>query len=477
MRLVLAVIFTLFLFEQPVEAEDRTFPYEAVVIKIQAEIHSGARYYATGMLSRGSRVRVHRHDPGGWYVITPPPGSFSWIRADYVQRSTGRIGTVTENNVMVRVGSSLNDSRDVYQEKLSKGDRVEILDEQTLKTDRGSVRAYKIVPPQGEFRWIRGNDVTPVDKIARGQSNLIQNIESSQGQRSTIKRHASTESENSAFRKPSSRKGKRTKRKPVSTNREINEPDDFLVMHEQLTQLDKQFRAIIKQKTGKWSFAQLESDYRTLQRENTDSDIAILLDQRLSAVKRYQKVKQEYDDFIQLTAATTQRDVQLLALQNRGVSAKQEATQSSQQQQPILLAPQTQQVPAPIPVAPHTRVYRPGPALTPRPSLAPVPNPMNRLPRRSGRMIPQQHNQNGRRLLFDGAGIIRRSTVRYPGAPRHVLTATDGRILAYLKGGRGASLDRYVGQAMGVTGPRSYRPDLQSHLIRVRALRPVRLSQ
>ena len=92
-------------------------------------------------------------------------------------------------------------------------------------------------------------------------------------------------------------------------------------------------------------------------------------------------------------------------------------------------------------------------------------------------MIPRQQNPNGRTPLFDGAGIVQRSNMRYPGAPRHVLTAPDGRILAYLKGGWGTSLDRYVGRAMGIHGSRSYRPELQSYLIRVRTLRPVRLSQ
>ena len=477
MRPALAIFLTLLLIEQPVQAEDRTFPYEAVVIQNQAEVYSGPGYYATGRLSRRSRVRVHRHDPGGWYVITPPPGSFSWIRADYVQPLSGRIGTVIKNDVMVRVGSSLNDSRDVYQEKLSKGDRVEILGVQRIDTEQGPVRVYKIVPPQGERRWIQGKYVTPIDKIARGQSDLNSYSASSNPQSSTSRTHASINSRSSAFTNSTSRRGKRAEKKQVSTSREIQEPDDSLVMHEQLNQLDRKFRAIIKLETGKWDFAQLESDYRKLQRENTDSDFAILLDQRLAAVKRYQKVKQEYDDFIQLTSETSRRDGQLLALQNRQVNEIQEQTQSSQQQQPILLAPQTQQVPAPIPVAPHTQVFRPDPVPTLRPSLTPIPNPMIRFPRRSGRMIPRQHIQNGRTPLFDGAGIVQRSNMRYPGAPRHVLTAPDGRILAYLKAGWGTPLDRYVGQAMGIHGPRSYRPDLQSHLIRVRTLRPVRLSR
>ena len=91
--------------------------------------------------------------------------------------------------------------------------------------------------------------------------------------------------------------------------------------------------------------------------------------------------------------------------------------------------------------------------------------------------------QKSRRRVsgFDGAGIIQRSATTYRGAPRHVLLAPGGRILAYLQpdkntnGGRGINLDRYLGRAMGVYGSRSFRADLQTDFILVRDLTPVRL--
>ena len=62
-------------------AQIKEFPYEATVVAEEAYIRSGAgeSYYPTQKLPRETTVIVHRHDPGGWYMIDPPQGSFSWI--------------------------------------------------------------------------------------------------------------------------------------------------------------------------------------------------------------------------------------------------------------------------------------------------------------------------------------------------------------------------------------------------------------
>jgi hypothetical protein len=57
-----------------------------------------------------------------------------------------------------------------------------------------------------------------------------------------------------------------------------------------------------------------------------------------------------------------------------------------------------------------------------------------------------------------------------------VLLAPNGRILAYLYPDRGVNLDAYVGRAMGVVGPRSFRPELRADVIIVRGVMPVRLT-
>jgi hypothetical protein len=78
---------------------------------------------------------------------------------------------------------------------------------------------------------------------------------------------------------------------------------------------------------------------------------------------------------------------------------------------------------------------------------------------------------------LDGAGIIQRAAATFPNGPRHVLLAPNGRILAYLQPERGVNLDAYVGRQMGIMGLRTYRSELQTDLIIVRGMIPVRLVQ
>jgi hypothetical protein len=78
---------------------------------------------------------------------------------------------------------------------------------------------------------------------------------------------------------------------------------------------------------------------------------------------------------------------------------------------------------------------------------------------------------------LDGAGIVQRTAATFPNGPSHVLLAPNGRILAYLHADRGVNLDAYVGRQMGIMGARAYRPELQTDLIVVRGIIPVRLVQ
>ena len=54
-------------------AARRDFPYTATIEVESAEVRSGAgrNYYVTGQVHRGEQVTVRRHDPGGWYMISP----------------------------------------------------------------------------------------------------------------------------------------------------------------------------------------------------------------------------------------------------------------------------------------------------------------------------------------------------------------------------------------------------------------------
>ena len=99
----------------------------------------------------------------------------------------------------------------------------------------------------------------------------------------------------------------------------------------------------------------------------------------------------------------------------------------------------------------------------------------NQAPTTSPPLTAPRQVQTRRVPRFDGAGIVQRSALSYGGAPRHVLLAPNGRILAYLQGEAGLNLDQYLGRSMGIIGRRAYRGDLQADFIVVRNLVPVRL--
>jgi hypothetical protein len=447
MRPLLVAITVLLLATSPVRAQSTTFPYEAIVDAddVYARSGPGKRYYPTMKVRSGLRVSVYRHDPGGWYMIAPPPGSFSWIRVEHVRRTSRNAGELIADNVVARVGSAFSDVRDVEQRRLSTGDRVEILDEKTLDVDGRDVPMYKIKPPRNEYRWISGQYLARPDKIAARRRSLSERSLSD----------GSGDDGGSPFdRKPnayvvddkpraSTRNGIR-ERPLVRTlhgdavRRSLPSQAQIEADRRQLRKLDDRFRSELRQKTGEWNFVTLDTDYKQLRKDAALPALASQVDMRLAAVERYSAIKQEYVAFVKLTRETDLREAQLTAMVRR---------------------------PRPRIEPPSVRPSRPrAPEETggvgPLPPKPPIPSqPINAQPRRK----------------YAGAGIVQRSATTFTGAPRYVLLAPNGRILAYLQGVEGVDLSRAIGKAMGITGSRDYRSDLQTDLIRVRSYTPIRL--
>lgn len=425
-------------------------PYEAVVESDNVQIRSGpgGAYYATGTLSRGDRVTVHRHDPGAWYMIGPPPGSFSWIRAKYVRKLDANRGVLTANNVVVRVGSALEDVLDVEQVRLSTDDLVEIIGEQMLSFDGQPVSMYKIKPPQGEYRWIPGRFVTPVDQIVRRQQDrdpfaVPPSVPrpAPAGPRPKLEQLPPPIAE--TVPRPSAPEDGFVERPLVRTESRTT-PDDQAVQAQRrrLKDLDDRFRVMITTEAKHWNMDELERGYRQLHAEASDPALVAQLEQRFPALEKYKRIKSDYDDLMRLTSETSRRDAQLLSIQ------RQKAENPARGEQ--------------APVAP--------PPAAPQPGLNAAP------PQRAGPSAPPQTSP-GNKPKFDGAGIIQRIRGGRPGAPPHALIAPDGRILAYLRAVQGINLDRYLGQAMGVYGDRSHHPALQTDYIVVRGMTPVRLAR
>jgi len=468
MRLLFCAVVLFGLAGTAVSAPQRRFPYQAVVAAedVYARSGPGRNYYPTNKLHSGRKVTVHRHDPGGWYMIAPPPGSFSWIRAEYVQNEGNGRGVLQENNVIVRVGSEFGDSRDIEQVRLSTGDTVEILGEQTFQTGSGAVRMYKIRPPRGEYRWVRGRYLEALDREARRANDRDPYTIPSHAQRGKTERKRIGDPVGSGGPRLTPHDGSATTIETPDTGSFNNE-------RTRLAALDRRFREMVDKDPSGWDFTELEMEYRQLRAEVKHPLTARKIDRRLPTIAHYRSVQAEYAKMIQLTSETHRRDAELAGNSPTRYFSSDGSADSSDGQPTIgpKLVPGNSGGPPPAtlptPHIPNNGVTHHSP---------PVPNGSNPTSRPS-EYSPSQGNggRNRRENQFDGAGIIKKVRRVRPGLPTYALVTPDGRFLAYLHPVRGLPLERYVGRAMGVYGRRRYRRDLGGDFIVVRAMQPVRL--
>jgi hypothetical protein len=141
----------------PVAAAEK-FPYIAYANSDDVYIRSGPgkNYYPTEKLAKGDPVEIYRQDPGGWYAIRPPQGSFSWVPADVLKPIGDRLAVVQKDKTPCFVGTRLSNARDVHQVRLDQGEQVEILDIKQIGDGSDAQSWCQIAPPSGEFRWVFG---------------------------------------------------------------------------------------------------------------------------------------------------------------------------------------------------------------------------------------------------------------------------------------------------------------------------------
>lgn len=418
-----------------VHAEDRKFPYEAIVDAEEGEnvwSGPGAKHYPTCRLNKGDRVLVRRHDPGGWCMISPPEGSFSWVRAEHIKRD-GSSGSLIANRVFVHTGSTLNsDDFTTVQADLSKGDAVEILGERKFSFDDGVHVMLKINPIKGEWRWIKRNSIVAVDAMrpdpfpddgfnARKRNGPIANSDSETVARPVStgaviqEEHAEAEAEIAGIRR---------------TNQATEQPGK-----QRLSAIDQQFREMIQQEPSTWQLDTLANQYKQLDEDIGIQSMSNTIVLRLDAVKRYGKIHRDYVDLYRLTSERKKRDAELTGQQTQFPSQVDGSANS-------------QTVSA---------------RLDPQPAPQTSSQPVSAVPARAA--APS----------FDGAGIVQKMAKTFSGGPQFVLLAPDGRMLTYLQPGPGVDLNRHVGRSMGIVGRRYHRDDWNADTLTVHSLQPVQL--
>ena len=473
----LMLITSLVVLTDKATAQSRTekFPYDAIIADDEVYARSGPGnkpYYPTSRLRKGDHVSVIRHDHGGWFMIEPPPGSFAWVREEYVNRQGDR-GVITgDSQVVAWVGTSFGDDHYVEQRRLQPGDVVEILGEKTLRDERGEVAYLRIRSPKGHFRWIPGTKVVTSDKQlaaanarARGDDFPTYDKNSEKVGRDSVGTRVDMASlepsgnDTGAAENKSVPAPKESGRRPAPTPKDLEEndatpnpqtpaksesgtPTSLVTMdasgQQRLAAIDEQMKEMLQRNTRDWDFAPIEAELQALQAQESTSTGAA---RRLASLGKYKRVKADYDDFASIMDKTNRRDAELAAAQ-RGNP----------------------------PAAPS----RAAPAPTPRPQTPPPSNNRAATPGRSSAPSRPAPSNSPTKNRFGGAGVIQRSGSNQAGVPQYVLVHPNGQRLAYLQG-EGVDLSKYVGESMGLEGERYYRPDLKSDFMVVKSLQPVKL--
>jgi uncharacterized protein YgiM (DUF1202 family) len=474
------------------------FPYQAVVQTKQVEVRSGPgqAYYATSYLKNGDKVIVHRHDPGGWFQISPPPGSFSWIRAEQVTRQ-GNTGIVINNDTKVRVGSNLEQRFDVEQRRLLAGDEVQIIEEKTVTQKGKTVTLFKISPPELEYRWVKGDYLVAVNKSLQAAKDsdpyavpseylTVSNTKTEYFDKPAAAttempalevlpglpgdaRTSGDEPAGSKMTKANEPKSVVTKAKnPELEIIEAKFSPQMETQEKKLAQLDAAFSAMVKQDPATWNLEGLSKEYKDLQGQALTPIIGHQVDLRLAAVERYGKTKAQHDEMQRILNKTTMKDAQFT---QEAMSIPVEGAELSTA--PVVVpAPSPQIMPAAgstaptFPMIPQSQIVNPQP-MPQQGFVQPV----------SGTMMTPAP-QPPRPLAFSGAGVVQRSAYWGRQGPSHVLVSTQqGRILAYLQASPGVNLDGFLGRSVGVSGPRMRVPNLQADVITVEQVAPVKLAQ
>ncbi len=156
-------------------------PYTVYVIEENAHARCGPseEYYRTDPLRPGQALEVYAETDDGWLGIRPPENSFSWVQAESIEldRATD-LGTVIEDRTVAWIGTHLGRARSYrWQIQLAEGEVVTVIGKSQREGPDGPQLWYRIVPPSGEYRWVRR------EQVVDSSEKLVQ--ATSQAQRTT----------------------------------------------------------------------------------------------------------------------------------------------------------------------------------------------------------------------------------------------------------------------------------------------------
>ena len=451
------------------DAAPPTFPYETTVAVDSADVRSGpgdSPFYVTSRMRRGESVTVVRHDPGGWRMIQPPTGSFSYIRPEHVDLLGGDRGVVSvprddngrDGRSVVRVGSQFSDDASITGRYLKTGQPVTVLGSAIVTVGGQQREMLRILPPPREYRWIRGDSLGESGGITSLTATADPALSPGAATVTFGDAAAAPTSDEVVLSSPTQPRLPRPEIDPepvakidtsaldaeVQTSTGTGaarltgaSPDAIRAERDRLAAIDRRFREMVQLDPSQWQLDGIESDYRAMLAASPSESMQVMLSKRLAAVAKRQEVFARYDEFRRLTEQTERREQELL-----------------RQQQSVEAAPiGTGDALAAIPFGSVA-----GPSLG-RPAATPI--------------GPTEYSSD---VTYSGAGMVvaQQRGVGLP--PQYVLVSPTGQTLAILQPAAGVPMDSHIGQARGIVGERTFDPARNVDVIAVQRLDIINLA-
>lgn len=408
-------------------------PYTGYINADDVYVRSGPgkNYYPTLKLGHGDEVEVYRHDPGGWYAIRPPEGSFSWVSGKFLEPVEDSIARTTGDRVLARVGSQFSDIRDVIQVRMHRGEELEVLEAKRFGSGPGTQVWYKIAPPAGEFRWVYGkfvdrektlpdeddsdtrrNLLIDEDGLAYGEEDQEDDDSDEEDEAILIpgmvrKTHADVNQAGYAEDAERESIGERESHATADGRNEgIDEESDSLEVPNaarqesgwtaddfdaEIVELELQLGAMVAEEPTVWDFTEL-TRRAEIALDYADSAVERGKAKKiLRKIERFEDIKQRHREVTEITVRTDRRNARLT----------REAADLRQQAEP-------------------------------------------------------RYEDSDR---YDGSGWLVRVVTRRVGAPPYALVDAGGTIQTYVSPAPGTNLRSYVGRQIGINGKRGFAAD------------------
>lgn len=419
-------------------AAETTFPYQATISGSDVYVRSGPgkNYYPTDKLQRGTVVEVYRHDPGGWSAIRPPADAFSWVAGEHLRLGDDDIAEVVSDEAVAFVGSRFRDVHDVRQVKLDQGEAVRIVGEKRLSEvgEKVAQTWYKISPPAGEFRWVygkllikqqdadavasdttgatRSHEPTPIDAEPAG---AVADFEPTPIDLEPEAAHAGGEEVIVASFDEDNRAPTAKAAEPAKLPRNLDEEHPVKIADDgdrsvprassnkkrtSQGDLDVDLSLIVAEEPADWNFTELRT---RAQQALADAESALLRGRArlvLREIKRYEAIQAEYFEAEEIREETDRRNENI---EDSVIQASAEEVLEEE---------------AARPRSPEER--------------------------------------------YDGIGRLTPVRSKRIGAPPFALTDEQGRVKMFVTPAPGLQLGSYVGQVLGISGIRSYLPELKT---------------